>query len=141
MHIYILGICGTFMAGLALLAREAGYRVSGCDANVYPPMSTQLEAVGIRLQEGFRAEHLQPAPDLVVVGNVMSRGGPMVEYLLNANIPYTSGPQWLAEHMLRERWVLGVAGTQGSSLTLSQPWAVESNSFGVNRIARVIRSL
>src|SRR5512147_1148978 len=115
MHIHILGICGTFMAGLALLAREAGHTVSGCDANVYPPMSTQLEAAGIRVLEGYLPEHLQPVPDCVVVGNVMTRGKPIVEALLNSQIPYLSGPQWLAEQVLRQRWVLAVAGTHGKT--------------------------
>ena len=118
-HIHILGICGTFMGGVALLARELGYTVSGSDTNVYPPMSTQLEAAGIALMEGYRAEHLQPAPDLVVVGNALSRGNPAVEYLLNAGIPYTSGPQWLGETLLAGRWVLAVAGTHGKTTTSS----------------------
>lgn len=118
-HIHILGICGTFMGGVALLARELGYTVSGSDANVYPPMSTQLEAAGITLLEGYHAEHLQPAPDLVVVGNALSRGNPAVEYMLNAGLPYTSGPQWLGETLLEERWVLAVAGTHGKTTTSS----------------------
>ena len=105
-HVHILGICGTFMGGVALLARELGFAVSGSDAGAYAPMSTQLETAGIRLCEGYLAEHLQPAPDLVVVGNVLSRGNPAVEYLLNSRIPYISGPQWLAENLLRSRWVL-----------------------------------
>ncbi len=117
MHLHILGICGTFMGGLALLARAAGHRVSGCDANVYPPMSTQLESAGITLLEGFEPAHLDPIPDVVVVGNVMSRGKPVVEYLLNRGIPYTSGPQWLAEQVLAKRWVLAVAGTHGKTST------------------------
>jgi len=126
MHIHILGICGTFMAGLALLAREAGYMVSGCDANVYPPMSTQLEAAGIRVLEGYLPEHLQPAPDGVVVGNVMTRGKPIVEYLLNSSIPYLSGPQWLAEQVLRQQWVLAVAGTHGkTTVTGMLAWILE----------------
>jgi len=125
-HIHILGICGTFMGGLALLARELGYRVTGSDANVYPPMSTQLEASGIVLSEGYEATHLQPAPDMVVVGNALSRGNPAVEYLLNAGIPYISGPQWLAEHVLRQRWVLAVAGTHGKTSTSSLlAWILE----------------
>ncbi|MEE4204235.1 MAG: UDP-N-acetylmuramate:L-alanyl-gamma-D-glutamyl-meso-diaminopimelate ligase [Halieaceae bacterium] len=125
-HIHILGICGTFMGGVALLARELGYSVSGSDANVYPPMSTQLEAAGIELMEGYHAEHLQPAPDLVVVGNAMSRGNPAVEYMLNAGIPYTSGPQWLGETLLAGRWVLAVAGTHGKTTTSSLlAWMLE----------------
>jgi UDP-N-acetylmuramate: L-alanyl-gamma-D-glutamyl-meso-diaminopimelate ligase len=119
MHIHILGICGTFMAGLALLAREAGHSVSGCDANVYPPMSTQLQAAGIELLQGYNPKHLQPTPDKVVVGNVMTRGMPIVETMLDQGIPYTSGPQWLSEHILHERWVLAVAGTHGKTTTTS----------------------
>ncbi|MFP5506043.1 MAG: UDP-N-acetylmuramate:L-alanyl-gamma-D-glutamyl-meso-diaminopimelate ligase [Gammaproteobacteria bacterium] len=119
MHIHILGICGTFMGGIAQLARAAGHTVSGSDANVYPPMSTQLEAAGIALQEGFRPEHLEPAPDQVVVGNALSRGNPAVEYLLDRGLAYTSGPQWLAEHVLKDRWVLAVAGTHGKTSTSS----------------------
>jgi UDP-N-acetylmuramate: L-alanyl-gamma-D-glutamyl-meso-diaminopimelate ligase len=126
MHIHILGIGGTFMAGLALLAREAGFTVSGSDANVYPPMSTQLAAAGIRVSEGYEPAHLQPTPDVVVVGNVMSRGQPLVEYLLDSAIPYTSGPAWLAEHVLRERWVLAVAGTHGKTTVSSMlAWILE----------------
>tara|TARA_R100000005_G_scaffold92923_1_gene67297 strand:+ start:4956 stop:6326 length:1371 start_codon:yes stop_codon:yes gene_type:complete len=118
-HIHILGICGTFMGGIALLARELGYRVTGSDANVYPPMSTQLQAAGIELMEGYAPEHLQPAPDAVIVGNAMRRGNPAVEYLLNAGLPYTSGPQWLAEHVLQGKWVLAVSGTHGKTTTSS----------------------
>ncbi|MGA7799337.1 MAG: UDP-N-acetylmuramate:L-alanyl-gamma-D-glutamyl-meso-diaminopimelate ligase [Gammaproteobacteria bacterium] len=126
MHIHVLGICGTFMGGLALLARAAGHTVSGSDANVYPPMSTQLEAAGIRLCEGYDPSHLQPAPDCVVVGNVMSRGNPAIEQMLNLGLPYTSGPQWLAEHVLAGRWVLGVAGTHGKTTTASMlAWILE----------------
>ncbi len=126
MHIHILGVCGTFMAGLALLAREAGHTVSGCDANVYPPMSIQLEAAGIRVLEGYLPEQLQPAPDCVVVGNVMTRGKPIVEALLNSQIPYLSGPQWLAEQVLRQRWVLAVAGTHGkTTVTGMLAWILE----------------
>ena len=126
MHIHILGICGTFMGGVALLARELGMTVSGSDANVYPPMSTQLEAAGIALQEGYWAEHLQPAPDLVVMGNAMSRGNPTVEYVLNKGLPYISGPQWLAENVLKDRWVLAVSGTHGKTTTSSiLAWILE----------------
>lgn len=103
MHIHILGICGTFMGSLALLAKELGHRVTGSDANVYPPMSTQLEEQGIELMHGYHVEHLQPAPDLVVVGNALSRGNPAVEYVLNTGLAYVSGPQWLAEHVLQGR--------------------------------------
>ncbi len=126
MRIHILGIGGTFMAGLALLARKAGHQVSGSDANVYPPMSTQLEDAGIVLMEGYEPAHLEPPPDQVVVGNVMSRGRPVVEYLLNRGIPYTSGPQWLAEQILPERWVLAVAGTHGKTTASSMlAWILE----------------
>ncbi|MES2917518.1 MAG: UDP-N-acetylmuramate:L-alanyl-gamma-D-glutamyl-meso-diaminopimelate ligase [Pseudomonadota bacterium] len=117
MHIHILGICGTFMGSLAVLAKELGYKVTGSDANVYPPMSTQLEAQGITLMQGYDASHLDPRPDLVVVGNAMSRGNPAVEHVLNEQIPYTSGPAWLAQHVLQGRHVLGVAGTHGKTTT------------------------
>ncbi|MEN8108386.1 MAG: UDP-N-acetylmuramate:L-alanyl-gamma-D-glutamyl-meso-diaminopimelate ligase [Pseudomonadota bacterium] len=117
MHIHILGICGTFMGGIALLARERGVEVSGSDANVYPPMSTQLAAQGIVLAEGYSADHLLPVPDCVVIGNAMSRGNPAVEHVLNEGLGYTSGPQWLAEHVLQDRWVLAVAGTHGKTST------------------------
>src|SRR5579875_2801243 len=119
MRIHILGICGTFMGGVAALARAIGFEVEGSDANVYPPMSDQLRALGITLQEGWSAQHLQPAPDLVVVGNALSRGNPSVEYMLNEGMPYTSGPQWLGEHVLRGREVLAVAGTHGKTTTSS----------------------
>ncbi len=126
MHIHILGICGTFMGGIALLARTLGHEVSGSDANVYPPMSTQLEAAGIELMEGYAAEHLKPAPDCVVVGNAMSRGNPAVEYMLDAGLTYTSGPQWLAENVLHDQWVLAVAGTHGKTSTASLlAWILE----------------
>jgi len=119
MHLHILGICGTFMGGIALLARGLGHRVTGSDANVYPPMSTQLESAGIELMEGYDAAHLQPAPDVVVVGNAMKRGIPAVEYMLDAGLRYLSGPQWLAEHLLVDRHVLAVAGTHGKTTTSS----------------------
>jgi len=130
MRIHILGICGTFMGGLALLARSLGHRVSGSDANVYPPMSTQLQAQGIELMEGYSAEHLQPAPDMVVVGNALSRGNPAIEYMLDKGLPYRSGPQWLAEHVLADRWVLAVAGTHGKSTTASLlAWVLDDNQL------------
>jgi len=113
MHVHILGICGTFMGGIAAIARAAGHRVSGSDRNVYPPMSTQLEQLGIALTQGYEAAQLEPRPDVVVVGNVMSRGVPVIEALLERGIPYTSGPEWLAREVLAERWVLAVAGTEG----------------------------
>jgi UDP-N-acetylmuramate: L-alanyl-gamma-D-glutamyl-meso-diaminopimelate ligase len=119
MKIHILGICGTFMGGLAVLAKQAGFEVEGSDANVYPPMSTQLEAQGIRLRQGYAAGHLDPPPDQVVVGNAMSRGNPAVEYLLERGLHYTSGPQWLCEQVLQDRWVLAVAGTHGKTTTAS----------------------
>lgn len=126
MHIHILGVCGTFMGGLALLARELGMTVSGSDANVYPPMSDQLAAAGITLQEGYLPEHMDPAPDLVVMGNAMTRGNPAVEYVLNKGLPYVSGPQWLSEQLLRDRWVLAVAGTHGKTTTSSLlAWLLE----------------
>ncbi|WP_133511585.1 UDP-N-acetylmuramate:L-alanyl-gamma-D-glutamyl-meso-diaminopimelate ligase [Candidatus Thiosymbion oneisti] len=115
MHLHILGICGTFMGGVALLARALGHRVTGSDANVYPPMSTQLEQAGIGLTEGFEASQLRPAPDSVVVGNAMRRGMPVVEHMLDQGLPYTSGPEWLRENLLGERWVLAVAGTHGKT--------------------------
>jgi UDP-N-acetylmuramate: L-alanyl-gamma-D-glutamyl-meso-diaminopimelate ligase len=117
MRLHILGICGTFMGGLAALARELGHEVEGSDANVYPPMSTQLEALGIALKSGYAAAHLEPAPDRVVVGNAMTRGNPAVEYMLDARLPYVSGPQWLGENVLASRDVLAVAGTHGKTTT------------------------
>ncbi|MEA9993553.1 UDP-N-acetylmuramate:L-alanyl-gamma-D-glutamyl-meso-diaminopimelate ligase [Pseudomonas sp. 10B1] len=126
MHIHILGICGTFMGSLAVLAKEQGHRVTGSDANVYPPMSTQLQAQGIELTQGYDAAQLDPAPDLVVIGNALSRGNPAVEYVLNKGLPYVSGPQWLADHVLQGRWVLAVAGTHGKTTTSSMlAWVLE----------------
>jgi len=126
MHIHILGICGTFMGGLAALAREGGHTVTGCDANVYPPMSEQLRALGIELIEGFGAEQLGIKPDLYVVGNVVTRGNPLMEAILDAGAPYTSGPQWLADHVLQGRHVLAVAGTHGKTTTTSMlAWILE----------------
>ncbi|MDH1007962.1 UDP-N-acetylmuramate:L-alanyl-gamma-D-glutamyl-meso-diaminopimelate ligase [Pseudomonas nicosulfuronedens] len=126
MHIHILGICGTFMGSLAVLAKELGHRVTGSDANVYPPMSTQLQAQGIELMQGYDPAHLEPAPDLVVVGNALSRGNPAVEYVLNKGLPYVSGPQWLADHVLQGRWVLAAAGTHGKTTTSSMlAWVLE----------------
>ena len=126
MHIHILGICGTFMGGLAALAREAGHRVTGCDANVYPPMSDQLRSLGIELIEGWGTEQLALKPDLFVVGNVVTRGNALMESILNAGLPYTSGPQWLADHVLQGRHVLAVAGTHGKTTTTSMlAWILE----------------
>jgi UDP-N-acetylmuramate: L-alanyl-gamma-D-glutamyl-meso-diaminopimelate ligase len=119
MRIHILGICGTFMGGIAVLARELGYTVSGSDLNVYPPMSTQLEQAGIRLEQGYDPAQLDPAPDLVVIGNALSRGNAAVEYVLNQDLPYVSGPAFLAEHVLKHRWVVAVAGTHGKTTTSS----------------------
>src|SRR5260221_6082547 len=119
MHVHILGICGTFMGGIAAIARAAGHRVTGSDRNVYPPMSTQLEAMGINVIQGFEAGKLDPAPDVVVVGNVMTRGQPVIEALLELGIPYASGPEWLSREVLKDRWVLAVAGTHGKTTTSS----------------------
>ena len=117
MHIHILGICGTFMGGIAAIAQAAGHKVTGCDANAYPPMSTQLEAQGIKLIEGFAADQISLNPDVFVIGNVVSRGNPLMEAILDRGLPYISGPQWLAENVLRGRWVLAVAGTHGKTTT------------------------
>ena len=130
MHIHILGICGTFMGGIAAVAREAGHRVTGCDANVYPPMSDQLRALGIELTEGWAPEQMALAPDLYVIGNVVTRGNALMEAILDAGVPYTSGPQWLAENVLhhpsRPRHVLAVAGTHGKTTTTSMlAWMLE----------------
>ena len=126
MHLHVLGICGTFMGGLAALAQEAGHRVTGCDANVYPPMSEQLAGLGIALSEGYDAAQIALAPDLFVVGNAISRGNPLMEAVLDANLPYTSGPQWLAEHVLAGRHVLAVTGTHGKTTTTSMlAWILE----------------
>ena len=127
MHIHILGICGTFMGGVAALARAAGHTVTGCDQNVYPPMSTQLEALGIDLMTGFDADQLDRVnPDMFVVGNVVKRGMPLMEAILDRGLPYTSGPQWLAENVLHGLWVLAVAGTHGKTTTSSMlAWVLE----------------
>lgn len=126
MHIHILGICGTFMGGIAVLAKAAGHRVTGCDANVYPPMSTQLQAQGIELIEGFSPDQTKLVPDVYVIGNVVARGNPLMEAILNQGLPYISGPQWLAENVLRGKWVLAVAGTHGKTTTASMlAWILE----------------
>ena len=131
MHIHILGICGTFMGGIAVLAKDAGHTVTGCDANVYPPMSTQLEAQGIKLIEGFDPSQTELNPDIYVIGNVVSRGNPLMEEILNKGLPYISGPQWLAENILHpqgepSKWVLAVAGTHGKTTTSSMlAWILE----------------
>ncbi|MDY7540467.1 UDP-N-acetylmuramate:L-alanyl-gamma-D-glutamyl-meso-diaminopimelate ligase [Undibacterium sp. RTI2.1] len=130
MHIHILGICGTFMGGLAVLAKEAGHKVTGCDANVYPPMSTQLQEQGIELTEGFAADQIALEPDLFVIGNVVTRGNPLMEEILNRGLPYISGPQWMGEHILRDKWVLAVAGTHGKTTTSAMlAWILESAGY------------
>jgi len=130
MHIHILGICGTFMGGLAVLAKEAGHRVTGCDANVYPPMSTQLEAQGIELIQGYGPEQVALNPDLYVIGNVVSRGNPLIEEIMNRGLPYVSGPQWIGEHILRDKWVLAVAGTHGKTTTSAMlTWILEDAGY------------
>ncbi|MHB1232998.1 MAG: UDP-N-acetylmuramate:L-alanyl-gamma-D-glutamyl-meso-diaminopimelate ligase [Burkholderiales bacterium] len=126
MHIHILGICGTFMGGIAVLAQQAGHKVTGCDANVYPPMSTQLEAQGVRLIEGFDPSQIALRPDLFVIGNVVARGNPLMEEILNRGLPYISGPQWLLENILHDKWTLAVAGTHGKTTTASMlAWILE----------------
>ena len=130
MHVHILGICGTFMGGIAQLASALGHRVTGCDANVYPPMSTQLENAGITLFEGFELAQFDETPDMVVIGNALSRGNPAVEYVLEKGLPYRSGPQWLAEYVLNNRWVLAVSGTHGKTTTSSiLAWILDYNGM------------
>ena len=125
-RVHILGICGTFMGGVALLARELGYEVTGSDVNVYPPMSTMLDTAGIAVQEGYSSEYLKPAPDLVVIGNALSRGNEAVEYVLDQQIPYLSGPQWLGENLLQGRHVAAISGTHGKTTTSSMlTWILE----------------
>jgi len=119
MHIHILGVCGTFMGGIAALAKQEGHKVTGCDANVYPPMSTQLQAQGIELIEGFDPIQIKLEPDVFVIGNVVARGNPLMEEILNQGLPYISGPQWLAENVLQGKWVIAVAGTHGKTTTTS----------------------
>jgi UDP-N-acetylmuramate: L-alanyl-gamma-D-glutamyl-meso-diaminopimelate ligase len=126
MHVHILGVCGTFMGGIAALARASGHRVTGSDQSVYPPMSDQLRELGIEIIEGYGPEQLKLKPDIVVVGNVMSRGNPLIEALLESDIPYTSGPEWLARHVLHKRWTMAVAGTHGKTTTSSiLTWLLE----------------
>jgi UDP-N-acetylmuramate: L-alanyl-gamma-D-glutamyl-meso-diaminopimelate ligase len=126
MHLHILGICGTFMGGIALLARAAGHRVTGCDANVYPPMSTQLAGQGIELIEGWGAEQVELKPDVFVIGNVVTRGLPLMEAILDRGLSYLSGPQWLRENVLAGRWVVAMAGTHGKTTAASMvAWILE----------------
>ncbi|MHB1427996.1 MAG: UDP-N-acetylmuramate:L-alanyl-gamma-D-glutamyl-meso-diaminopimelate ligase [Rhodocyclaceae bacterium] len=126
MHIHILGICGTFMGGIALIARAAGHKVTGCDANVYPPMSSQLQSEGIGLVEGYGADQIALEADLWVVGNAVARGNPLLEAILDRGLPYVSGPQWLAENILQGKWVLAVAGTHGKTTTSAMlAWILE----------------
>ncbi|HXF66583.1 MAG TPA: UDP-N-acetylmuramate:L-alanyl-gamma-D-glutamyl-meso-diaminopimelate ligase [Burkholderiales bacterium] len=130
MHLHILGICGTFMGGIAVLARAAGHRVTGCDANVYPPMSEQLAACGIELIEGWSADQLALGPDVFVVGNVVTRGNPLMEEILARGLPYVSGPQWLREHVLAGKWVIAVAGTHGKTTTAAMlAWILEQSGL------------
>ena len=129
-HIHILGICGTFMGGVAMIARELGYHVTGSDTNVYPPMSTFLENHGIEIIPNYDVAQLQPAPDLVMIGNAMSRGNPCVEYVLDNQLNYTSGPQWLHDNLLKDRWVLAVSGTHGKTTTTGMlAWILEKNGI------------
>jgi UDP-N-acetylmuramate: L-alanyl-gamma-D-glutamyl-meso-diaminopimelate ligase len=130
MHIHILGICGTFMGGLALIARQSGHRVTGCDTNVYPPMSTQLAEQGIELTQGFDADQLKLNPDLFVIGNVVTRGNPLMEAILDAGKPFMSGPQWIGEQVLRDKWTLAVAGTHGKTTTTAMlAWILQDNGL------------
>ena len=130
MHIHILGICGTFMAGIARLARELGMTVTGSDAHAYPPMSEQLAALGIDVMTGYEPAHLDPAPDCVVIGNAMTRGNPAVEHVLDKGLRFTSGPAWLAEHVLGDRWVLAVSGTHGKTTATSMlTWILECAGY------------
>jgi len=126
MHIHILGICGTFMGGIAVIARQAGHEVTGCDSSVYPPMSTQLESHGIKLIEGYDPNQIELKPDIFVIGNVVSRGNPLMEEILNRNLQYISAPQWLSENVLKDKWVLAVSGTHGKTTTSSMlAWILE----------------
>jgi len=129
-HIHILGICGTFMGGIAMLAKQMGYSVTGSDTNVYPPMSTFLQEQGIDIIPNYDTAQLQPTPDIVIIGNALKRGNPCVEYILENNLPYTSGPQWLHDHLLRDRWVLAVSGTHGKTTTTGMlTWILEKSGL------------
>ena len=126
MHLHILGVCGTFMAGIAVIAKQLGHTVTGSDANAYPPMSTQLAEQGITCLQGYHAEHIAPDTDCVIIGNALSRGNPAIEHILNRRIPYISAPQWLAENVLHTRWVLAISGTHGKTTTTSMTaWILE----------------
>jgi len=130
MHIHILGICGTFMAGIAALAKAHGHKVTGCDQNVYPPMSTQLEQLGITITEGYDSNQIEIKPDIFIIGNVISRGNSLIESILNNKVLYQSGPQWLYENILYNKWVLAVAGTHGKTTTSSMlAWILEANGL------------
>jgi len=130
MHIHILGICGTFMGGVAMIARELGFVVTGSDESVYPPMSTQLESLGIELFDGYSSEQFKTKPDLVVIGNALGRGNECVEYVLDHKLPYTSGPEFIAKYILQDKWVLGIAGTHGKTTTTSMlSWILEYAGF------------
>ena len=130
MHIHILGICGTFMAGIAAIAKAQGHKVTGCDLNVYPPMSTQLEQLDIKITEGYDVKQVEIKPDIFIIGNVITRGNPLIESILNQKLKYQSGPQWLYENILHDKWVLAVAGTHGkTSTTAMLAWILEANGF------------
>ena len=130
MHIHILGICGTFMAGIASLAKSRGYKVTGCDKNVYPPMSNQLEEEGVSIIEGFDVNQISLKPDIYIIGNVITRGTPLMESILDNNLPYQSGPEWLSENILRNKWVLAVAGTHGKTTTSAMlAWILDFNGY------------
>ena len=130
MHIHILGICGTFMGGIAAIAKQLGHKVTGSDLNVYPPMSTQLEDLGIELTQGWDTKQFEPVPDVVIIGNALSRGNPAVEYVLDRKLAYTSGPEWLKNNVLKDRWVLAIAGTHGKTTTSSMlAWILEDAGF------------
>ncbi|MDG2939223.1 UDP-N-acetylmuramate:L-alanyl-gamma-D-glutamyl-meso-diaminopimelate ligase [Bisgaard Taxon 10/6] len=129
-HIHILGVCGTFMGGVAIIAKQMGYQVTGSDINVYPPMSTFLEQSGIKIIPNFDVEQLQPAPDMILVGNAMKRGNPCIEYMLENRLPFTSGPQWLHDNLLRNRWVFAVSGTHGKTTTTGMlSWILDQNGL------------
>ena len=130
MHIHILGICGTFMAGIAAIAKAQGHKVTGCDLNVYPPMSTQLEQLDIKITEGYDVKQVEIKPDIFIIGNVITRGNPLIESILNQQLKYQSGPQWLYENILYNKWVLAVAGTHGkTSTTAMLAWILEANGL------------